>query len=222
MKALRNTFILILALAALPVMAQSKYAYLHQTANELLQIQRSSMKMSAADTTGISTRVCKTLERLRKDKNFKKDVEDLAGASRDQSAFHRRLADDLVYFLDSFAIEESEVLEKAGLSSKSAAQMMATAGTLRAALREPLTVDKFLRDFDKLLDEVCRAAITLIKAGEDEKSREQRWRLVRRWGLGVSGVSMILADGLSSVVTVGVSTASFTLGGAAVGAAVAQ
>ena len=120
MKALRNTFILILALAALPVMAQSKYAYLHQTANELLQIQRSSMKMSAADTTGISTRVCKTLERLRKDKNFKKDVEDLAGASRNQSAFHRRLADDLMYFLDSFAIEESEVLEKAGLSSKSA------------------------------------------------------------------------------------------------------
>ena len=85
-----------------------------------------------------------------------------------------------------------------------------------------INVDKFLRDFDKLLAEVCLSANKLIKAGEDEKSREQRWRLVRRWGLGVSGLSMIAADGLSSVVTAGVSTASFTLGGAAVGAAVAQ
>jgi len=211
----------LLAVAA-PSTAQTKYTYLHQTTNEILQIQRSTMKMTAADAVGIATRVCRTLEILRKDENFARDVNNLARASTDQASFHRQLADDLVFFLDAFATEESEALWKAGLSQNAALQMMAAASTLRAALRQPTKVDELWRNIDKLRGEVCSAAKTMDKAGEDERSKQHRWRLVRRWGLGLSGLSMIAVDGLSATLTAGVSTASFALGGAAVGAAIGQ
>ena len=217
-------FLAVFALLAVstPSIAQTKYTYLHQTTNEILQIQRSAMNMTATDAAAIATRVCKTLEVLRRDENFAKDVTDLARVSAGQSSYHRQLASDLVFFLDAFAAEEAEALRRAGLSQNAASQMMAAAATFRSALREPTNVDQLWRNIDKLRDEVCSAAKTMAKAGEDEKSRQQRWRLVRRWGLGLGGVTMIAADGLSATLTIGVSTASFTLGGAAVGAAIAQ
>lgn len=117
---------------SIPSIAQTKYTYLHQTTDEILQIQRSTMRMTATDATAIATRVCKTLEILRKDENFAKDVDDLARVSADQSSYHRQLANDLVFFLDAFATEEAEALRKAGLSQNAASQMMAAAATFPA------------------------------------------------------------------------------------------
>ncbi len=212
----------LLACTSLAAFGAGKYAYLYETTNEILRIQRSAMKMSPADASSIAVRVCKTLEMLRKDENFVKDINNLARASGEYSAYQRQLADDLVFFLDSFAVEETQALLKAGLAPHAISQIMGVSGALRGALRERTNVDQLTGNIEKLRSEVCAAATTMSKAQDDEKSREQRWKTVRRWGLGLSGVSMIAADALGAGLTVGASTASFTIGGAAVGAAVAQ
>jgi len=212
----------LLACTSLTALGQGKYAYLHETTNEILRIQRSAMKLSPSDATNIAVRVCKTLEVLRKDENFAKDVKELSRAAAEQSAHHRQLADDLVSFLDSFVVEETDALLKARLAPDVVPQITAAAGTLRGALREPTNVEQLHKNIEKLRSEACMAATTLSKAQDDEKSREQRRKTLRRWGLGLGGVSMIAADALGTGLTVGVSTASFALGVAAVDAAVAQ
>jgi hypothetical protein len=73
-----------------------------------------------------------------------------------------------------------------------------------------------------LRNEACRAVETLAKEQDDEKSSQQRWKRIRRWGLGLGGLSLVAADAVAAVPTSGIATASFTLGGAAVTAALAQ
>ena len=83
-------------------MAESRYSYLHETTNEILQIQRSTVKLTPAESARIANRVCKTLEALLRDRAFKDDVYKLAELSRKQSDFHQQQADNLVFFLDAF------------------------------------------------------------------------------------------------------------------------
>lgn len=74
------------------------------------------MKLTPAETAGVATRVCKTLEALLRDPSFKRDLHDLADLSKKHSEYHRRLAYDLVFFIGSFVPEETQILRKTELS----------------------------------------------------------------------------------------------------------
>ncbi|HTD11810.1 MAG TPA: hypothetical protein VK676_07075 [Steroidobacteraceae bacterium] len=203
-------------------MAQSRYSYLHETTNEILQIQRSTVKLTPGESARIANRVCKTLEALLRDRGFKDDVYKLAELSRKQSDFHQQLADNLVFFLDAFVPDEASVLRKSNLSPDATTQMLAAASALRESLRTPLSPEQLMNNLIGLRNEACRAVETLAKEQDDEKSSQQRWKRIRRWGLGLGGLSLVAADAVAAVPTSGIATASFTLGGAAVTAALAQ
>ncbi|GIL06639.1 MAG: hypothetical protein BroJett031_31590 [Betaproteobacteria bacterium] len=222
MKFTQLYFLFCIALSAPLALAQSKYSYLHQTTNEILQIDRSSMKMTPGDFASIATRACKTLELLLKDENFKKDLSDLANAAGSHSTYHKQLTDDLVLFIDSFLRRESDLLKQAGLTPKASSEVLLVASSVRVSLREKPDLSKLIENIERLRTEICRAASAVAKAQDDERAREQRWKTVRRWGLGLAGLSLIGADAIALAPSGGVATASFTLGGVAVGAAIAQ
>ena len=202
--------------------AQTRYTYLHETTNEILQIQRSTLKLTPTESASIANRVCKTLTALMKDSAFKDDVYKLAERSKQQSSYHQQLADDLVFFLDSFVPDEEKILRASNFSPNATTQMLAAASALRGSLREPLSPEQLMNNLNALRNEACAAVDVSLKEQDDERSRQQRWKKIRRWGLGLGGLSLVAADAFAALPSGGIATASFTLGGAAVGAAVAQ
>jgi hypothetical protein len=202
--------------------AQSKYDYLHQTTNEILQIERGSMKMTPEEAGAIATRACKTLERLLGDPNFAQDVKKLAADTGKHSAYHRKLAGDVMEFVDAFIPEERDALRNANLSPRAVSQIVLLATSVRSSLNDKPDPGKIMSSLDALRKEICAAATAFVKSQDDEKGRQQRLKTIRRWGLGLAGLSLIAADAAATVPSGGVATASFTLGGAAVGAAVAD
>ncbi|MEC5217059.1 hypothetical protein RCH09_002015 [Actimicrobium sp. GrIS 1.19] len=222
MKSIRMLLLLLLALVAGAAHAQSRYGYLHKTVEEILEIQRKAMKPSPADVAAVASRACNTLIiLLDKDPNFKKDIEALASASHKNLAFHRQLANDLVFFMDSFAPQEQEYLLKSGASPGASADILIAAALSRDALREPLSAQRLLANIEKLRVETCKGAKILADANDAEEAQQSRRTQIRKWALGLGGLSLIAADAVFAVPSGGVATASFTLGGAGVGAAVA-
>lgn len=200
-----------------------RYAYLHKTTEEILEIRRKAMNPSAADMAGIASRVCQTLTiLLDKDPYFRKDIERLSAESTKNMDYHRQLADDLIFFIDAFAPEETEALRKAGVSPYTADQMLIAASLSRNSLREPLPAKTVLGNIERLRSQTCEGAKTIANAQDSQGAQKQRRKTLTKWALGIGGVSLIAADAVFAAPSGGVATASFTLGGAGVGAAIAQ
>jgi len=180
------------------------------------------MKMTPDEAGKIATRACKTLDLLLSDENFRKDLDALAKATGEHSAYHRQLIDDLVLFIDSFLPQESELLKQAGVSPRASNEILLVASSFRGSLGEKPDLNKIIRNIGTLRKEICSAATSIVKEQDNEKAREQRWKTVKRWGLGLGGLSLIGVDATGLLPSGGMATASFTLGGAAVAAAVAQ
>lgn len=212
--------ILSLNASALP---SNRYGYLHKTTDEVLEIRRKAVNPSDSDIAGIASRVCSTLTvLLDKDPNFRKDLERLSADSSKNMNYHRQLADDLIFFIDAFLPEENEYLLKSGVSPYTASQILIAAGMSRNSLREPLPAATVLGNIERLRSQTCEGAKALAQAQENQNAQSQRRRTLTKWALGLGGVSLIAADAVFAVPSGGVATASFTLGGAGVGAAVAQ
>ena len=223
MKMYRIVCILCALLASPYALAQSKYSYLHETTTEILKTDRGALKLSVDDVGSIATRACKTLMILLKDRNFHKDLEALQSASATTSAYHQQLSDDIILFVDSFLQSESGFLTQAGIKDKAVAnKVLLIASSLRASLRERPDQKRILQNVEKLRAEICYTAENIAKLQENVKTQEQRTKMVRRWGLGFVGLTLIAADTIALVPSSGAAIASYTLGGAAVGAAIAQ
>lgn len=217
----RCVFILF-ALACTSASAQSRYDYLHKSVAEILEIQRRALKPSSADVAAIAVRACNTLNiLLDKDPYFRKDVEALAAASPKNIEFHRQLATDLIFFIDVFIPQEREYLLRSGVPAGSTENILIAAALSRDSLREPLSAAVLLGNMEKLRTETCSGAKVLAEAQEKEEAGTKLRRQIAKWSLGLGGLSLIAADAVFAVPSGGVATASFTLGGAGVGAAVA-
>lgn len=212
-----------LLLASPAASAQPDYRYLHQAVDEIHQIQRKALKPTAADVAAVAVRACKTLEiLLDKDPTFRRQIETLAADSRQNLNYHRQLADDLLLFIESFVPQEHEYLLRAGVPAGTTSDILIAAALSRAALREPLSAKTLLEQLERLRQETCQGAQVLERAQDSAATTQQRRNAITRWALGLGGVSLIAADAVFAVPSGGVATASFTLGGAGVGAAIAR
>jgi hypothetical protein len=199
------------------------YIQFNKAVDEIHAILRKTPNPTAKDVAQVAVIGCNALTMLLdKDPQFKADIEAMAAAGAKNQAHHRRLADDLVFFVDSFVDEEHRYLVRSGMSAGSTADILIASALVRSALREPLSARVAYADIEKLRDEVCRGAKRLADAETDRDAYEVRKRKIRRWALGLGGVSLITADALFAIPSGGTASASFTLGGASVGAAIAQ
>ena len=218
----RIGLLVLLALIGNATYAQSRYGYLHKTVDEILEIQRKGLKPSPGDVAAVASRACNTLTiLLDKDPNFRKDIEALASASRKNLVFHRQLADDLAFFMDTFVPQEHEYLLKSGASPGATAEILIAAALSKDSLREPLSAERLLANMEKLRVETCKGAKVLADAKDSEEAQNARRKQIKKWFLGIGGVSLIAADAVFAVPSGGVASASFTLGGAGVSAAIA-
>lgn len=224
MKIFRLLLCFFVSIFVLSAFAQpaNRYGYLHKTTDEILEIRRKAINPSPADIAGIASRVCTTLTvLLDKDPNFRKDVERLAADSKNHMDYHRQLADDLIFFLDAFLPEENEYLMQSGVSPYTAGQILSAASLSRNSLREPLPAATVLGNIERLRSQTCEGAKTLAQAQDSQDAQKQRRRTLTKWAYGLGGISLIAADAVFAAPTGGVATASFTLGGVGVGAAIA-
>lgn len=222
MNSVRIALLLLLAIIGSETYAQSRYGYLQKTVEEILEIQRKALKPSPGEVAAVATRACNTLTiLLDKDTSFRKDIEALASASPKNLDFHRQLANDLVFFMDTFVPQEHEYLLKSGASPAATAEILIAAALSKDSLREPLSAERLLANIEKLRVETCKGAKVLADAKDTEDAQKSRRKQIKKWSLGIGGLSLIAADAVFAVPSGGVATASFTLGGAGVGAAVA-
>lgn len=213
---------LLLALVSPAASAAHPYSYLIETTNEVLAIKRRSMHMSPEDARDIATRMCKTLQMLNQDPRFAADVDRLAKVSIHSSASNEQLADNLSIFATAFGPDEAKALRDAGVDEDATIQLLMAAGAMRASLRKPLDPEELHTNIRRLTGEVCKAATTATDTIDDQRASQKRWRRIRRWGIGIGGLSLIGIDATATTLSAGASTASFALGGALVGAAAGQ
>ena len=171
-----------------------RYAYIHEATNEVFGVRRSEPRISAKDAAAIAHRICETLQRLEKDPNFRKDVEGIAKPSEERTDYHQELANNLDTFLSSFVPDEIVVLKKTNLREDVATQAMAAAAAVRQTLREPKNADDVMKALAKFRDDVCRSRDAMLKESDDKVAGEKRWKKVKRWGLGLAGLSVVTAD----------------------------
>ncbi|THF64175.1 hypothetical protein [Pseudothauera rhizosphaerae] len=199
------------------------YIQFNKATDEIHTILRKTPKPAPKDMMQISNIACNALRMLlEKEPRFKADIEALAAAGIENQAHHRRLADDVLFFLDSFIEEEHHYLVQSGISPDSSADILIAAALVRSALREPPSANTVYADILKLRDEVCRVARAVTESEADKDAYEARKRTIKRWALGLGGVSLITADALFAVPSGGTASASFAVGGASVGAAISQ
>jgi hypothetical protein len=191
---------------------EDRYAYLHQTTNEVLSLRRSEPRISAKEAVEIAHRICETLQRLEKDPNFRKDLEGIAKPSKERTEYHQQLANDLDSFLSSFVPDEIVVLKKANLKEDATTQAIIAAAAARESLREPKNPDDVMKALARFRDDVCRSRDAMLKESDDKVASEKRWKKVKRWGLGLAGLSTVAADIVFAAPTGGVAAASISVG----------
>jgi hypothetical protein len=199
-----------------------KYKYLTETANAIFEIEGRGMVQKPEEVAEVASRACKTLERLLADKEFIDDLYRMANATAEHVEYHRQLRRDLGLFVDSFLRPENELLKKAGLTDDAANHISWSASFLHDSLGEKPDPKRILDAMDKLRADICSGAATMAKGQDDAKARVQGRKRIKKWALGIGGVTLIVVDSATSAASGGLATASFTLGGAFVGAAVAQ
>lgn len=192
--------------------SKDRYAYVHETTNEVFSVHSSEPRPSAKDAVRIAHKICETLQRLEKDPNFRKDLEGIAKPSKDRTAFHQQLANDLDTFLSSFVPDEIVVLKKTILKEDVTTQAIAAAAAVRETLREPKNADDVMKALARFREDVCRSRDAMLKESDDKVASEKRWKKVKRWGLGLAGLSVVTADIVFAAPTGGVAAASISVG----------
>jgi hypothetical protein len=200
-----------------------KYRYLIETTNAIYDITSRSVEPKPAELAEIAARSCNALKQLLADNDFNADLQAMAKAAPEHKEEHEHMRRDLTLFLDSFLKPESGLMAQAGLSGSAVFQVATAASFLSTqALGEPMDPQKVLAAIETLHRELCSAAVTLTKSQEEAREKSENHRRWKKRALGMGGVVLIVVDAASSAPTGGLGTASFTLGGAMVGAAVAD
>lgn len=200
-----------------------KYRYLIETTNAIYDITSRSVEPKPEELAEIAARSCKALKQLLVDQEFAADLQAMAKAAPQYKDEHQRMRRDLTLFLDSFLKPESGLMTQAGLSGSAVFQVATAASFLSTqSLGEPVDPAKVLAAIETLHRELCSAAVTLAKSQGEAREKSERNRRWKKRALGMGGVVLIVVDAASSAPTGGLGTASFTLGGAMVGAAIAD
>jgi hypothetical protein len=202
--------------------SESKYQYLADTANAIYELESRSAELKPEQVAEIAARACKTLERLLADKQFTDDLYRMDKLRPKDAIYHRQLRQDLASFVDSFLRPEAELLKQAGLSDEAAKHILWSAAFFRDSLTEKPDPKRILDALDRLRIEICSAATTIATDQDDAKKRAQYQKQLKKWALGIGGVLLIGVDAAAEAPSAGLATASFTLGGAMVGGAVAE
>ena len=222
MKVLRALLLALTFASASVAWGQSRYSYLHESTNEVFRLLSNSMQIKPDEVAKVAALTCKTLERLLQDNDFRSDLGRMTEAHRGQSAYHSRLLKEVRFFADSFVRLESKLLKDSGVSDDASKQILSSATHLKESLSSTPDAGRILADLQGLKSDICSAALTISKEADDAKAQLQRRDRVIKWGMGLGGVSMILVDIPALAPSAGAATASFALGGALVGAAVAK
>lgn len=218
MRALDSLVVICLAIGFVTVASaaeerpEDRYAYLHETTNEVFSVRRSEPRISAKEAVEIAHRICETLRRLQKDPNFSRDVEGIAKPSKERTAYHQKLANDLDTFMSSFVPDEIVVLKRAKLKEDATTQAIIAAAAVRETLREPKNPDDVMKAVARFRDDVCQSRDAMLKESDDKIASEKRWKKVKRWGLGLAGLSVVTADIVFAAPTGGVAAASISVG----------
>jgi len=207
---------------AVAAYAEPKYQYLTEAAKAIYDIESRTMKPTPQDTAQIATIACKALERLIRDKEFRDDLYRMADYKSKDAEIHKGMRRDLRTFMDSFLRPESDLLKKAGLSDEQATHILLSAAFFHDALDAKPDPKRILDALDRLRKDTCEVATEKAKIQEDEKQKDMRHKRIKKWSLGIAGALLIALDATAEAPSAGLATASFTLGGAMVGGAVAD
>jgi hypothetical protein len=202
--------------------AQAKYSYLHDATNAIFQIRSTSVQPSAAEVARIAAIGCNALDRLLKDDDFQTDLKRAASSVGTHAKYHEGLRKDLRQFVSSFLQIEGKLLKEAGVSDEAARDILSSAGFLRDAIGNKTDPAKLVADITALRNDLCSAATSMHKEGEDARAQAQRMERIIKWGLSLGGVTMIIVDIPAMVPSAGVATASFTLGSVLVSSGIAK
>ena len=222
-----NIVILGLTLFFLPIIVfsrdnNSQYEYLIQTTNAIHEIQNRKLQLESSELREITARACNTLRRLRNDDYFLADLNRLASLAPDYREGQVELSHDIGKFLDSFLRPELELLHSAGLSEGAVVHISIFASYFHNSLGKDIDPVTILALLESLQNDICEVATTIdtdIKTVEKQKLWRSR---ITKWAMGISGAAVIAVDAGATVPSAGVSAASFTIGGARIGGAVAQ
>ena len=192
---------------------QTQYSYLHQATNELFRTRSSSAQPTPAEIAKMASIGCSALGQLLKDETLPAEIKKLAAGAGAHSRYHTTLNGDLRQFVDFLAVEAKQ-LKDAKVSDEAATQILSSISFLKDSLGKTPDPAKLLADIGTLRSELCAAAATMHKEGEDAKAQAQRQEKLKNWSMGLGGLTTILVDIPLFAPSAGVATASFTVGGA--------
>jgi hypothetical protein len=161
--------------------------------NYVQELRARHGKIATEEAIFATKLACDALHGVLKDDDFRGRVSNVAAAADEYKDRNAAIRADLGRFLDEFLTPELVVLESAGLSSASVAQIVKDAFELQAHAyigKYGRGSDQyFLRNVTLLTDEICRAAAQAQIIAEGKKSD-----ILFRVGVALGGVVVVLAD----------------------------
>lgn len=154
---------------------------------------------------------CNTLREVSKDPFLREDIELVLGLKEKEGAEVNRILSSLDAF-EEFLAKEERILVEGGFNPFLAKQVTDYCRDLREkVLREDTTVSQVMEAFAALEGQACRLSSELRTRAENEAAYRKDASRLKRIGVGMVGV------GLAGVnVGLGITTAGFGLGAAAV------
>jgi hypothetical protein len=189
-----------------------KYRYLINATNEIHKAVSQSAAPDRAALLIATAAACSALTRLLEDKQFERDLLQLAERAPSSQQRRDQLRRELDLFILEFLRVEETWLREAGVDERAAKDILWSAGIFRTAVDSKIDPKHVLGVIGKLREDVCKGS----RAIQDEEDSAKRWAKVRKWSFRLGGVTLIAVDIGSSVITGPVAA-----GSAAIGAAVA-
>ena len=199
---------LVLALVSGPAWAASKYQYVVDATNRIIELSSQSMSPSADVLAKASAEACHALTGLLKDPEFRKDLDKMDQRAPKTHEERAKLKRDLALFVGAFLRTEEEALKKAGLKKEAVKQILWSAGMLQEALDDELDLTRIITAIDKFRVEVCEAAKGIEQAQEETKRRG----ILRKWAFRIGGVALIVVDLTAAALTSPVAVGSVAIG----------
>lgn len=97
---------------------------------------------------------------------------------------------DLGLFLDVFLLPEKAILEYAGLDGNAQQRILLAAASTQASIDVEINLDQIFSNIDRLRRNVCDTATRI----EGVTQRREVIGAIRRIGLGLGGVALIVSD----------------------------
>ena len=207
--------ILVFTLIAAPEAGwtQSKYQYLIDTTNKLMDVLGRSTFQDPKELGEACARVCHTLRELLDDKRFRDDLYRIAKREDKYSEERQQLTWNLSLFVQSFLRAEEEALKKAGLSEDAVKQIVWSASLFKNAVDDELDPTRTILAIKQLHDDVCQGE----KIIRETKEQSERKRMFRNWAFRLGGIALIVVD-----VTTLVPSGALTMGSVTIGTAVVE